>query len=207
MRPDVTTLRRSPFRRPLLVLAVSAACGAAALGLLPGAAPRADALTASDVVGTWKLKLSGEGWQSDAGAYELGRPRGAAFLVVRHADSGANTGLLELEIVLDGVAQDSLVGAAVPPKGSAPAFRAKARIVENTISAIYVGQPDYVNALNLRFESDARKVAGTWFLAFPAVDAPDAQKFATGIDVAMRGKRVRGGGPKPLTPTRSPTSR
>lgn len=180
-------------------VAAAALAGAGAAFLLPGAAPDAAALTAADLEGVWKLKLGGDGWQRADGGYREARVRGTAELVVESADLDRNTGRVNLRITLDESATASLLGAAVPEAGTAPAFTATAAVVGNTVSAIYAGQSNYVNALNLRFESDGKRSSGTWFLVFPATDASDAQTFATGLVVTVRGKRVRTRtpGPKP----------
>jgi len=178
--------------------AAVALLGAGAAFLLPGSVPDAEALTASDLVGIWKLTLRGDGWQRADGGVRESRVKGAALLVVEHADPDRNTGRVNIEITLDADATESLLGDAVPPAGTAPAFKATAAVIGNSISAIYAGQPDYVNALNLRFEADGKHAGGAWFLAFPATDAADTATFATGLVVNVRGKRVRSG--KPVVP-------
>lgn len=191
---------RNPAQK-LPWVAAAALAGAGAAFLLPGSAPDARAFTASDLEGVWKLRLGGEGWQRAGGGYREARVRGTAQLVVESADLDRNTGRVNLRITLDETAAASLLGAAVPDAGTAPAFTATAAVVGNTVSAIYAGQANYVNALNLRFEADGKRSAGTWFLVFPAADASDAQTFATGLVVTVRGKRVRtrAPGPKPAS--------
>ena len=182
----------------LRLAALTAACallGSGAAFLLPGSAPDAEALTAADLVGIWTLRLGGDGWQRDDGGVLQSRIRGKAYLVVEHADPDRNTGRVNLLITLDADAQASLLGAAVPDPAMAPAFKATAAVIGNSISAISTGQADYVNALNLRFDADGKRAGGAWFLAFPAADATDSATFATGLVVTVRGKRVRTGKP------------
>jgi hypothetical protein len=55
---------------------------------------------------------------------------------------------------------------------------------------IDAGQPNYVNAVNLRFDGAGRRVSGSWMAVFPATEADLAtQKFATGVTVTLNGRR------------------
>lgn len=175
----------------LATLAAAVVAGAIAASLVPVSAPEAAALTASDVVGVWKLRLGGDGWQRSAGETDESRVRGTAQLIVESTDVDRNTGVVQLQVVLDPETEVTLLGKAVPPKGTAPAFLAKAAVIGNSVSAIYTGRADYVNAMNLRFDPDGKHVTGSWFLAFPAADASDSAAFATGMTLSVKGKRVR----------------
>lgn len=191
--------------RPFVAAACAAALGAAVCtvaldGAMPGA-PQAEALTTGDVVGVYNVKFKGDGWAArvpsqsalrKAGAadgIESGRFTGGGRIEIAARDVSVNDGIVTVRVLLDKATQSSLLGGAT---SGSPAFEATAAVIGNSISLISSGQPNYVNAMVLRFDAARRKVNGNWMAVFPATETSLAtQKFATGVSVTVAGRRTR----------------
>ena len=181
--------------RSRLVRCLLAAGAAVAAGLLlAGPADDVEALTSGQVLGTWNLKLKGDGWAGRAGAadqplVDVSRVSGTGVLVVRPRDPDVNDGLLTFEVVLDKATAKSLLG---PATSGTPAFSASAALIGDSIGLIDAGQPNFVNAMTLRFDRKARKVTGAWMAVYPASDPTlGTQKFATAVSVTVKGRRTK----------------
>lgn len=180
--------------RATVLLLAGAVSGAFATAFLtPG---EADAAAVGDVLGTWNLRLRIDGWTADASASPNGAPkfapgRGQVGAVMRllPRDSQVNDGLLSVEITLDAAAAGSVLGRATP---GSPNFRGVTAFLGDSMTAIDSGTPNYVNALNLRFDRHRRKVTGTWIASFPPAESGlQTQKFAAGVTADVTGRRSR----------------
>lgn len=181
-------------RTALLTAGACAVAVAAAWRLAPE--PDAGAASAAPVLGRYTVKLKGEGWAARRIAaaaaptgvkYSTERVSGTAQLEITPRDAQVNDGLVTVRILLDPKAAGGLLGAATP---GTTAFEGTAAVIGDSISLIDAGQPNYVNALTLRFEK-AKRVSGSWMAVFPALEpALDTQTFATGVTVTLTGRRL-----------------
>jgi hypothetical protein len=184
------------MRRSLLPTALAAALGAGAATL--AAPPEAEAISAGEVVGTWDLKLVIDGWETRDGETSDQRLRGDGTLVLRRNDADVNDGKLEVVITLDKKTDNSVLGDATP----ADAFKAVGTLQDSSLAAIAVGQSGFVNALNLRFDPDGKKLTGMWLAVFPAgtPESAAANGFAAGVGVKVVGRHVKSReSPRPQT--------
>ena len=187
--------------RFLVVAALAAAAGAAVCTAVVdfGAAslPQAEALTAGDLVGAYVVKFKGDGWASRSSAkagaptgYQNARIAGTGRIEIVARDASVNDDLVTVRVLLDAPTKAGMLGAAT---SGTPALEATAAVVGNSISLVGSGQPNYVNAMVLRFDGAGRKVNGNWMAVFPALAADP--KFATGVSVTVTGKRSLRDGP------------
>jgi len=168
----------------------------AALAVLVGAfwlAPDASSLTPAEVQGVYTVKMSGDAWfrrdLDGSGPQAVQRVeqklKGTLFLVLGVANDQKNDGLVTVEIRLserhEGSALDRLTGS--------PDFVGTGLLVDGRLAVIDVGAPEFVSALNLRFDKRGKRVWGGWIVSFPAKTA-DAT-FMGGANVVLKGKRVR----------------
>ncbi|MCE9638142.1 MAG: hypothetical protein K8T90_20765 [Planctomycetes bacterium] len=174
-------------------MALAALLGAVvAVAALPS--PQADAVPSGGVLGTWKLKLKIDGFGARASAQGAGaatvdsqRAVGDAVLVIRPRDAQVNDGIVTIEVALDAATAQTVLGRATP---GTPAFRGTAAILGDSLAVIDSGQPNYVNAITLRFAPGGRKLAGSWIAVFPASEPTlGEQKFAAGVSATVTGTR------------------
>ena len=171
--------------RRLLVLGGAAAAGALAVGLVPG--PAARAVGSADALGTYELKLRGEGFDRDgqSGRIREGALHGDAVLSVTRADASGDPRNVHLVVQLD----PALVGSVLDLATPTPQFESDAVLVGDWATAIAPGQPDFVNVLTVRFLKKGRRISGWWSASFPGADADKG--FAAAVTATFKGRRVR----------------
>ena len=173
------------MRSAALALALGVALGAAAVVVSTHAAPEAGAVAPADVVGVWRVKLSGDGWlRTNAGDRQREAIRGPAYLALSLVNPEANDRRLRVEVRLPPTMEGSLLDAATPE----PAFLAEGYLVGDSMAVIDSGQPNFVNTLTLRFLKDGARVAGWWVAAFPPTSADSGAASAVGL--AFAGRRL-----------------
>ena len=184
--------------RRFLVAALASAAVVGAAAVVPVLdAPEAAALNAGQVLGRYAVKLKGDGFggrrtgaKPAAAGVDVTTEHilGGAQIEIAARDAAVNDGLVTVRIVLDADAAKGLLGAATP---GAPAFEGTAAMIGDSIAVIDSGQPNYVNALVLRFDRQAKKVQGTWMAVFPSAEPGlETQRFAAGVTVAVTGRRT-----------------
>lgn len=158
--------------------------------------PAAQAIPAGEVIGRYVVKVRGEGFaarpvqkaQTGNVKFVSGRFSGNATILISARDASVNDGIVTVQVHLDAATRETLLG---PATGADPAFEATAAITGDGIALIDAGQPNYVNALFLRFEKNGRKISGNWMAAFPAAGADlTDQKLATGVSAEIVGRRA-----------------
>jgi hypothetical protein len=184
-------------KRRLALAVVGAALGAA-LATSVAAPAAVEAVPSGDVVGRYRIVLKGEGFgarpspKDDGVKVVAGKVSGGGTLEVEARDADVNDGIVTVRITLDPATAQTLLGPAV----GNPPFTATAALVGDSIALIDAGQPNYVNAVVLRFHNGGRKVSGSWMAAFPAQAADlGEQGFATGVTVLLTGRRIARDGP------------
>jgi hypothetical protein len=169
------------MKRVLLTI-VAAAAGALAVAVATPA-PDAQAVVSAQVVGTYKLKLRGDGWWRGASTpYSLSRVNGWAYLVLTR--SIPDDGKLKVAIQVDSAT--SLVGVATPT----PDFSGTGILVGDSMTVIGSGAPTYVNAIQITFLKGGAKVAGHWMAAFPPSDVVPDGNAAGGFAASFTGRRA-----------------
>lgn len=172
------------MRRALFLLALAAAGGAAWFALRP--APEASAVGLAQVVGTYKLKLKGDGWlRGTSTPYKTDRFAGGATLVLSREQP--DDGRVHVEIRVDAALNGGLLDLATLK----PDFSGDARIVGDSLAVIAAGGSTYVNALTLQFKGT--KLAGHWLVSWPAADDSSP---AGAVSVEILGRRLPTVGPK-----------
>ncbi len=174
------------MRRLLLSLAIAALVACA--GFVAAPEPEAQAIGAGDVVGVFRLKLKGSGFDrnADNGRVDQRNVRGNATLVISRANAAADPRLVRVEIRLDKNLNSSVIARATPT----PALGGIGILVEDSLTVIGAGQANFVNAVTLRFAKQGRRVEGWWLGSFPGTDV-DAG-FVAGFGASFKGKRLRG---------------
>lgn len=178
-------------RRTLsLALAASAVVGGSlasvAWDAARPAAPRAEAVSAGQVIGTWQVKLAGDVWVRNGG-YRAEKPRYEGLLIFRNASADVNSGLVEAELRVAFDKDDALAAAI----GENPVLTATARVVGDSMAAIDEGFPIWVNAINLQFDPSAKRLTGVWMWLVPSGETSDAEAVAGGASLTLKGKRIR----------------
>ena len=173
------------MRRLAILLVVAVATAFVGMMALPDPPP-AEALVPAQVVGRYRLKLKGLGALRADAAYDEGKIRENAELVLTHSEGDANSALVDVEIHLVGARRNSLLERGTP---EAPQFRASGMLVGNTLSLIDTGSAGFVNVLTLQFLRNGKKVAGGWITALPATAADRGPMVS--LHVAVSGKRVK----------------
>jgi len=178
--------------RALAAAALAVAAGA----FLPSGDDGVAARPTGSVIGVYQARLRGDGWSarnpSSAAEVQSKKERisGTARIEVVARDPDVNDGFVTVRVYLDAKAAKSLLGSATPKN---PAFEGTAALAGDAFAAIDTGQPNYVNALSLRFDRRGRKVQGDWMAVYPALEADlAAQKFAASVTVSLSGRRVPG---------------
>lgn len=188
LAPLASRVRATAFAALLGVGAAvlgSVAWDAATHGVEP-AQSVAHAVATGQVIGTWQLKLTGDAWVR-SGEYRSEKLRIEGLLVLRNHPSDTNTGLVDVEVMLD-IPKDGVLAPAL----SNPVFQGTARIVGDSMAVIATGVPNYVNALNVQFDPTGRKLAGMWMNVFPSSEtSPQADGFATGVSFTLKGRQLR----------------
>ncbi len=153
----------------------------------PGPAPVAEAVGSADVIGIYRLKLKGGGFDREAitNRYRAGSLRGTATLEISRPAEAVDPRVLQIAILLDG----NLIGSTLARATPTPALTGVGILVEDSLTVIGTGRSDFVNAVTLRFERGGKRLVGTWLTAFPASDADDG--FAAGVGVTFKGKRLK----------------
>jgi hypothetical protein len=170
------------MKRLLLPLAAAAAAAAFAV-VAVRQAPDAQAVAATQVVGTYKIKLKGDGWWRGATtAYRPERVNGTALLLLARSvpDDG------KLKVVIQADATGSLVDIATPT----PDFSGTGVLVGDSITVIGSGQPTYVNGITITFLKGGARVLGHWFASFPPSDAAVDSSAAGGLGIDFTGRRL-----------------
>jgi hypothetical protein len=172
-------------------IALASLAGAAAALVVPVAVPQGAPLSLPDaaavapgqVVGVYRVRLTGEAWQSLEGVAGAQRLRADGFLTVERA-GGAGSDLLRATITVGSGAASLLPGG--------DAFQATGTLAGDALGLIASGSPAGVSAANLRFEQNGRRVAGTWLLVIPAGTAESAiAGNAGGFTLAVKGRQTR----------------
>jgi hypothetical protein len=166
---------------------------------LAGAAAAAFALFAvrqAPVVGTYKIKLKGDGWwRGTTTAYRPDRVGGTALLLLLRSvpDDG------KLKVVIQVDAAGSLADIATPT----PDFSGTGVLVGDSMTVIGSGTPTYVNGITLTFLKGGARVLGHWFASFPPSDAAVDSSAAGGVGIDFTGRRLtkRDQPPSPASPT------
>jgi hypothetical protein len=169
-------------RRTLLLTALLAAGGAAAWHF-SRPAPEARAVTVSQVIGTYKLKLKGDGWlRGTSTPYRQERFGGGAVLVLSRAQP--DDGRVHVEIRN----APELNGGLLDLATLEPDFSGDGRLVgDSSIAIVAAGSSTYVNTLTLTFQKDGAKCSGHWSVVWPADgDSGPAGAF----DVSLTGRRL-----------------
>jgi len=169
------------MRRLLLPLAVAAVAAFALVAVRQ--APQAQAVAATQVVGTYKLKLKGDGWwRGTTTAYRPDRVNGSALLLLARnvPDDG------KLKVVIQVEATGGLVDIATPT----PDFSGTGVLVGDSLTVIGSGTPTYVNAITLTFLKGGARVLGHWFASFPPSDAAVDSSAAGGVGIDFTGRRL-----------------
>lgn len=176
------------MNRPITLAVLALACLGAWCAFRPS--PRADAVAPAQVVGTYKLRLKGDGFvRSASDPYRIERISGTALLQI--ARTLADDTKVQVTIQLDKTLTGGIADLATPK----PDFAGEGYIVGDSLTIIDTGGPTYVNALTLTFLKDGERVAGHWLASFPATDPAKSTTSGVGIDFA--GRRL--GGRKPLS--------
>jgi hypothetical protein len=150
-------------------------------------APAASAVSPAQVSGVYVVRLSGEAWARIAGSgaeqrSSAERVKGGAFLIVT-SDAERNDGKVSVEIRLD----RGLEGSVLDRVTGSPDFVGSGVIVGDRLTLIDSGSSIFVNAMDLRFERDGRKLSGSWLVSWPAASTEAA--FVGGARVDLKGKR------------------
>jgi hypothetical protein len=171
--------------------AIATVLGAAAAFVVPAALPPGSGVSPPDaaavapgqVVGIYKVRLVGDGWQSVNGVPSSQRLRADAYITIARAD-GQGGNLLHATITVGNGAASLL------PSGKA--FDATASLSGDALGLVSTGAPAGVSAANLRFELGGKRVSGTWLLVIPA-GTPEAEMAGTagGFSLVVKGKQTR----------------
>lgn len=183
--------------RPLVLAAALCALllAGAALVFVPGSRP-VSALSTADVTGVYVLRLTGDAWArvdatGDNPKGSAQRVKGGAFLILT-SDSERNDGVVKVELRLD----RKLEGSVLDRVTGSPDFVAEGVIIGDRLTLIDSGSSIFVSAMDVRFEREGRKIAGSWLVSWPAA-AADAT-FVGGARIDLKGKRFV---PRPKRPT------
>jgi hypothetical protein len=153
----------------------------------------AQAVAAAQVVGTYRIKLKGDGWwRGTTDPYKADRTNGTGLLVLSHdvPDDG------KLKVVIQVDAAGSLVDVATPT----PDFSGTGLVVGDSMTVIGSGAPTYVNAITLTFLKGGARLVGHWVASFPPSDAAPDTSAAGGFGADFTGRRLTrlgNGGPAP----------
>lgn len=178
--------------RMLVFTVLAMACGAAVVAL--PSAPQAQAVAPSQVVGTYKVKLKGEGWlRSAEEPYRAERAGGRARLILSRASLDAQDPKLRVTIQLD----PTLEGGLLDLVTTDPDFQGEGYLVGDSLTVIDTGGATYVNVLTLQFTKEGAKLSGHWISALPATSVNTATAGAAGLLVT--GRRVVTRGRMPLS--------
>ncbi len=144
----------------------------------------ADAVDTTRVLGRYRLKLKGDGFDREAASlsYRNKKLRGNATLTLVRPESAVSAREVIVRIVLDRRLDGSVLDRATPD----PAFLGKGLLIEDSLTVIGTGSANFVNAVTLRFKNKGRKLSGWWLASFPAAAVDGG--FAGGVGVQIAGR-------------------
>jgi hypothetical protein len=177
------------MKRFLLLACLATALAAGTAFVVRPRPDEASAVSPSQVVGGYKLKLKGDGWvRGTSVPYRAERIAGNAVLTLTRASADPLDRKLKVEIRLDQAFTGGLLDLATPD----PAFVGEGFVVGDSMTVIDTGGPTFVNVLTLQFLKDGGRMVGHWVSSYPAADPDSGPASAVGIDFTGRHFKARG---------------
>ena len=172
--------------RRLVVAVVVAVAGVAAVWWATPQ-PEAAAIGAGDAIGEYVVRLRGDAFERNesSGRVSEGTIRGRAVVRVTRTTADGDPHDLTVEVALESALRGGLLDRATPT----PTLRGRGVLVGDSLTAISVGQTNFVNAMTLHFVKNGKKIDGMWIASFPGSDARNG--FVAGAGVSFKGKRLR----------------
>ena len=191
------------LRTALLSLAVASVAALAAFAVSGPHTEQAEALGRERVLGVYRLKLKGTGFDRDGSSarYRDGKVRGLARMTLTASPDEGDDSIVRVVIRLD----ERLDGTIADKLTPEIAFAGTGRIVGDSLTAIASGQANFVNALTIEFSKNGRKAQGWWLASFPAAAATDG--FAGAFGAQVKGKLIEPAAIEPLPLDRVSTVR